>query len=138
MWALNTCGRQTKSGCPPLTGYFTGTLSQASNKRYKPSPKNPYHFIVQHYAGPVGYDGEGFLEKNRDTLNFDLIELLQKSTSGFINTLYAPRKRAVIHFGWVFFLISLGGRAPRVLRAHMWALNTCGEPNDIELTAAHG
>ena len=58
---------------------------------------------MQHYAGPVGYDGEGFLEKNRDTLNFDLIELLQKSTSGFINTLYAPRKRAVIYFGWVFF-----------------------------------
>ena len=91
---------------------------------------------MQHYAGPVGYDGEGFLEKNRDTLNFDLIELLQKSTSGFINTLYASRKRAVIHFGWVFFLISLG--SPRVLRAHMWALNTCGEPNEIELAAAHG
>ena len=25
-----------------------------------------------------------------------------------------------------------------MLRAHMWALNTCGEPNEIELTAAHG
>ena len=31
-------------------------------------------------------------------------------------------------------MISLGGQAPHVLRAHMWALNTCGEPNDIELT----
>ena len=41
-------------------------------------------------------------------------------------------------FGWVFFLISLRGQAPHVLRAHMWALNTCGEPNEIELTAAHG
>ena len=36
-------------------------------------------------------------------------------------------------FGWVFFLISLGGQAPHVLRAPMWALNTRGEPNEIEL-----
>ena len=48
------------------------------------------------------------------------------------------KKRAVIFFGWVFFLISLGGQAPHVLRDHMWAFNTCGEPNEIELTAAHG
>ena len=31
-------------------------------------------------------------------------------------------------------MISLGVQAPRVLRARMWALNTCGEPNEIELT----
>ena len=30
-------------------------------------------------------------------------------------------------------MISLGGQAPHVLRAHVWALNTCGEPNEIEL-----
>ena len=36
--------------------------------------------------------------------------------------------------GWVFFLISLGGQAPHVLRAHMWALTSCGGPNEIELT----
>ena len=35
-------------------------------------------------------------------------------------------------------MISLGGQAPRVLRAHMWALNTCGEPNELELPTAHG
>ena len=48
----------------------------------------------------------------------------------------------VMFSGWVFFLtpiyISLGGQAQHVLRAQMWALNTCGEPNEIELTAAHG
>ena len=31
-------------------------------------------------------------------------------------------------------LILLGGQAPHVLRGHMWALNTCGEPNEIEMT----
>jgi len=43
-------------------------------------------------------------------------------------------KRAVAFFGWVFFLISSG--SPRVLRSHMG--HTCGEPNETELTAAHG
>ena len=38
--------------------------------------------------------------------------------------------------GWVFFLVSLG--SPHVLRAHMGHGHTCGEPNEIGLTAAHG
>ena len=29
-------------------------------------------------------------------------------------------------------MVSFG--SPHVLKAHMWALNTCGEPNEIELT----
>ena len=36
-------------------------------------------------------------------------------------------------FGWVFFLISLGGQAPHVRCTPMG--RTCGEPNEIELTA---
>ena len=44
------------------------------------------------------------------------------------------QKRAVVFSGWVFYLISLGGQAPHVLRAHVWALNTRGEPNEIEWT----
>ena len=35
---------------------------------------------------------------------------------------------------WVLFFVSLGGQAPHVLRAHTWALNTCGGPNEIEST----
>ena len=35
---------------------------------------------------------------------------------------------------WVFPLVSLGGQAPHVLRAHMGP--TCGEPNEIELTCS--
>ena len=46
----------------------------------------------------------------------------------------------ISRFGWVCFLISLGGQAPHVLRAHTWAHmgHTRGGPNEIELTAAHG
>ena len=46
------------------------------------------------------------------------------------------KKKRVIFFRWVFFLIPLGGHAPHVRPIR--ALNTCGEPNETELTAAHG
>ena len=42
------------------------------------------------------------------------------------------KKKVVIFFGWVFFLISLGGQAPHVRCTPMG--HTCGEPNEIELT----
>uniref|UniRef100_H3D8C8 Myosin VIIBa n=1 Tax=Tetraodon nigroviridis TaxID=99883 RepID=H3D8C8_TETNG len=46
-------------------------------------PKNSYEtqFGIQHFAGIVHYDSKGFLEKNRDSLSSDLIQLVQKSTS---------------------------------------------------------
>jgi len=46
---------------------------------------------------------------------------------------YVIMEKSGTVYGRVFFLISLGGQAPHVPRAHMWALNTCGEPNEIEL-----
>ena len=52
-------------------------------------------------------------------------------------------KRAVIFFGWVFFLIVLDfvrrSGTTRTEGPHVGPhLNACGEPNEIELTAAHG
>ncbi|XP_066380540.1 myosin-1-like [Miscanthus floridulus] len=35
-------------------------------------------FVVRHYAGEVAYDTSGFLEKNRDLLHMDSIQLLAK------------------------------------------------------------
>lgn len=63
---------------------------QGHNKVYKRNMKKPDHFIVRHYAGDVSYDGNGFLEKNRDTLTQDIIEMLQSSQNKFINMLYPP------------------------------------------------
>ena len=50
--------------------------------------KDPTHFMVQHYAGAVEYDAIGFLEKNRDTLTDDLLDVLATSKSSFINQLF--------------------------------------------------
>uniref|UniRef100_I3KT62 Si:ch73-194h10.2 n=1 Tax=Oreochromis niloticus TaxID=8128 RepID=I3KT62_ORENI len=46
-------------------------------------PKNNYEtqFGIEHFAGKVFYDSQGFLEKNRDTLSSDLIKMLEKSTN---------------------------------------------------------
>ncbi|KAL9241356.1 hypothetical protein vseg_015477 [Gypsophila vaccaria] len=38
-------------------------------------------FSVSHYAGEVTYDTTGFLEKNRDSMHLDLIQLLLSCTS---------------------------------------------------------
>ncbi|KAG2548270.1 hypothetical protein PVAP13_9KG157500 [Panicum virgatum] len=38
-------------------------------------------FAVRHYAGEVAYDSSGFLEKNRDLLHMDSIQLLAKCKS---------------------------------------------------------
>ena len=37
-----------------------------------------------------------------------------------------------MYFGWVFFLISSGSQHVRC--TPMWALSTCGEPDEIGLT----
>ncbi|XP_034036571.1 unconventional myosin-VIIb [Thalassophryne amazonica] len=47
------------------------------------SPRNNYEtqFGVQHFAGAVYYDSQGFLEKNRDALSSDLVQLVETSTN---------------------------------------------------------
>uniref|UniRef100_A0A674A390 Myosin VIIB n=1 Tax=Salmo trutta TaxID=8032 RepID=A0A674A390_SALTR len=46
-------------------------------------PKNNHdtQFGIQHFAGVVHYDSKGFLEKNRDALSADLIQLVEKSSN---------------------------------------------------------
>ena len=74
---------------------FLGKLKKgnAKNKVFKGKVKSKVGFGVQHYAGLVTYDATGFLEKNRDTLTVDLVEMLQTSSNPFINMLYPPGKK---------------------------------------------
>eukprot|EP00462_Mataza_sp_D1_P023215 CAMPEP_0175129960 /NCGR_PEP_ID=MMETSP0087-20121206/5753_1 /TAXON_ID=136419 /ORGANISM="Unknown Unknown, Strain D1" /LENGTH=1504 /DNA_ID=CAMNT_0016412149 /DNA_START=25 /DNA_END=4539 /DNA_ORIENTATION=- len=69
---------------------FLGKLNehQAKNPVYKKVMRQPTNFVIKHYAGDVEYDTFGFLEKNRDTLTTDLLEMLYTSTSPYIQALF--------------------------------------------------
>ncbi|KPM07155.1 myosin IA-like protein [Sarcoptes scabiei] len=74
------------------------SLLETMDRRYKTDPyyesrrKNPTdkslehcrHFRIQHYAGPVVYDIDGFIDKNRDLLFQDFKRLLHSSSNKFI------------------------------------------------------
>ncbi|RHX99740.1 hypothetical protein DYB36_002015 [Aphanomyces astaci] len=49
-------------------------------------------FTVVHYAGPVVYDVDGFVDKNKDALVESVVELLQNSLSSILADMYDPTK----------------------------------------------
>uniref|UniRef100_A0A8C8RMB2 Myosin VIIA n=1 Tax=Pelusios castaneus TaxID=367368 RepID=A0A8C8RMB2_9SAUR len=59
------------------------------NTNYIP-PKNNYEtqFGINHFAGVVYYETKGFLEKNRDTLHGDIIQLVHSSKNKFIKQIF--------------------------------------------------
>ncbi|XP_020564813.1 unconventional myosin-VIIa-like isoform X2 [Oryzias latipes] len=59
------------------------------NCNYIP-PKNSYEtqFGIQHFAGVVHYESRGFLEKNRDSLHTDIIQLVHSSRNKFIKQIF--------------------------------------------------
>lgn len=54
----------------------------------KPKYDNVPAFGIQHFAGTVFYNVNGFLEKNRDTFSSDLKELVTKSSNEFLVKLF--------------------------------------------------
>eukprot|EP00743_Colponemidia_sp_Colp-15_P006424 GILK01006914.1.p1 GENE.GILK01006914.1~~GILK01006914.1.p1 ORF type:complete len:1308 (-),score=307.14 GILK01006914.1:165-4088(-) len=46
-------------------------------------------FAIKHYAGTVSYQVDGFLEKNKDTLQQDLVSVMERSESDLIRVLYS-------------------------------------------------
>ncbi|CAI5747375.1 unnamed protein product [Peronospora destructor] len=52
-------------------------------------------FIVNHYAGPVTYETVGFMEKHRDTLQKDLLDLIQLSSLSLLPELFEDSDLAI-------------------------------------------
>jgi len=48
-------------------------------------------FIVKHYAQDVTYKGDGFLDKNRDSITDEQLELLQSSEDAFIGAIFGKK-----------------------------------------------
>ncbi|XP_059382293.1 unconventional myosin-VIIa-like isoform X2 [Carassius carassius] len=59
------------------------------NTNYIP-PKHSHEtqFGIQHFAGVVHYETKGFLEKNRDSLHSDIIQLVYSSKNKFIKQIF--------------------------------------------------
>ncbi|XP_051752922.1 unconventional myosin-VIIa isoform X2 [Ctenopharyngodon idella] len=53
-------------------------------------PKNNHdtQFGIRHFAGVVHYDSKGFLEKNRDALSSDVIQLMQTSSNKLLKQIF--------------------------------------------------
>ena len=95
--------------------------------------KFPLKFMVQHYAGKVVYDGDSFIEKNRDMLFLDGYEMMAGSKSKFMKTLFPKRKSGPTKSD------SAGGKFRRQLSSLMKLLNRsepgyirCIKPNDTK------
>ena len=95
--------------------------------------KFPLKFMVQHYAGKVVYDGDSFIEKNRDMLFLDGYEMMAGSKCKFMRTLFPKRKSGPTKSD------SAGGKFRRQLTSLMKLLNRsepgyirCIKPNDTK------
>jgi myosin-3 len=45
-------------------------------------------FAIAHYAGRVSYEGQGFLEKNRDALPIDILSVMRASENDLLSELF--------------------------------------------------
>jgi len=59
---------------------------------YKKGLKYEPHFDVVHYAGVVGYNTVGWLDKNKDPINDSVVSLLQASKEPLVATFFAEPK----------------------------------------------
>ena len=60
--------------------------------RFEKSRFGDLEFTVRHFAGDVLYSADGFLDKNRDRLQENLLTCIQTSTNNFITEiLFKPK-----------------------------------------------
>jgi len=69
------------------------------HRRFDEIKTKPTWFVIKHFAGPVNYCTDSFLDKNKDQLSNDLIECLGNSSSEFIKSLFRKDPKYAEVFG---------------------------------------
>ncbi len=69
--------------------------NHALNELYSRPRMSSMEFGIKHYAGQVWYSVDGFLDKNRDTLRSDVIELLISSKMSMISKMFQNLRDSV-------------------------------------------
>eukprot|EP01033_Poteriospumella_lacustris_P012882 gene12883-9214_t len=72
-------GRLGRTTLSSLVGRLYDTFTGHARFSASSKEKARNQFVVHHYAGPVCYDAQSFLEKNNDTVSQDMIKLLRSS-----------------------------------------------------------
>jgi len=58
------------------------------HRRFDEIKMKPTWFIIKHFAGPVSYCTDSFLDKNRDQLSNEIIECMGRSNSTFVANMF--------------------------------------------------
>ncbi|CAE7743856.1 XI-2 [Symbiodinium sp. CCMP2456] len=70
-------------------GYCNKLIKQhKGHRRFDEIKTKPTWFVIKHFAGPVSYCTDSFLDKNRDQLSNDLIECVGNSSNQFVANLF--------------------------------------------------
>lgn len=110
----------------------------SNNQNYiKPKSDINTSFGLSHFAGKVFYETRGFLEKNRDTFNIDLLQLIQVSENSFLKNLFLDdinmgtdtRKKALTLSAQ--FKKSLDSLMRQLSKCHPFFIR-CIKPNEIK------
>jgi myosin I len=73
---------------------FLGKVSEAFNSHAHLTPMvGQGQFVLKHYAGDVTYTAEGFVDRNKDILNNDLVDLATCTSSSFYAGLFPECKQ---------------------------------------------
>ena len=90
-----------------VNGMWSGNVGEAEEEHhpgrdeYEPL-RFKQGFIIQHYAGNVEYRTDGWLEKNKDPLNDNLMWMLVTSSEHYISTLFMDTSVLSISM-WVIY-----------------------------------
>eukprot|EP00392_Amoebophrya_sp_AT5.2_P004904 g4913.t1 len=81
-------------GIPETQGFVNKLVKQhTGHRRFDVIRTRQSWFVVKHFAGPVGYESANFLDKNKDQLSMDVVDLMKGSSNEYVANLFLTDKK---------------------------------------------